>query len=70
MYGLKRNGLYYTPIGAYTGVPPEIDHIMPFGCKYYAWINCKSLPKTGQTDKLMYPGRVSVFIEYLNETIK
>ncbi len=36
MCGPKRNGLCYTPIGAYTGKPPEVDHIMPFGYKCYA----------------------------------
>ncbi len=70
MCGPKRNGLRYTPISAYTGEPPEVDHIMPFGYKCYAWVNCKSLPKSGWTDKLMNPGRVGVFIGYSDKTTK
>jgi len=62
--------LYYIPIGAYIGELPEIDYIMPFGYKYYAWINRKSFLKTGRTNKLIYSGQVSVFIKYLNEITK
>jgi len=70
MCGPKRNGVRHTPIGAYTGEPPEVDHIMPFGCKCYTWVNRESLPKHGRTDKLMHPGRVGVFIGYSEETTK
>jgi hypothetical protein len=70
MCGPKRNGIRHTPIGAYTGEPPEVDHIMPFGCKCYTWVSRDSLPKHGRTDKLMQPGRVGVFMGYSDETTK
>ena len=70
MCGPKRNGIRHTPIGAYTGEPPEVDHIRPFGVKGYAWVNRESLPKSGRTDKLMVPGRVCVFMGYSEETTK
>jgi Reverse transcriptase (RNA-dependent DNA polymerase)/gag-polypeptide of LTR copia-type len=70
MCGPKKNGVRHTPIGAYTGEPPEVDHIRPFGVKCYSWVNRESLPKHGRTDKLMVPGRVCVFMGYSEETTK
>ena len=49
---------------------PDIDHLKPFGCKYYGYVDLKSLPANGRTDKLMIPGRLGVFIGYSEETIK
>jgi hypothetical protein len=49
---------------------PDIDHLKPFGYKYYRYVDPKSLPANGRTDKLMMPGRLGVFIGYFKETIK
>jgi hypothetical protein len=49
---------------------PDIDHLKPFGCKCYGYVDPKSLPANRRTDKLMMPGRLSVFIGYSEETIK
>ena len=49
---------------------PDIDHLKPFGYKYYRYINPKSLLANRRTDKLIMPGQLSVFIEYSKETTK
>ena len=49
---------------------PDIDHLKPFGYKYYKYVDLKSLPANKRIDKLMMLGRLSVFIRYFKETIK
>jgi len=49
---------------------PDIDHLKLFGYKCYGYVDLKSLPANGRTDKLMMPGRLGVFIGYSKETIK
>jgi hypothetical protein len=49
---------------------PNIDYLKPFGYKCYGYIDSKSLPANGHIDKLIMPGRLSVFIGYSKETIK
>jgi hypothetical protein len=49
---------------------PDINHLKPFGCKYYGYVDLKSLSANRRTDKLIMPGRLSVFIRYFKETIK
>ena len=49
---------------------PDIDHLKPFGYKYYRYIDLKSLPANRRIDKLMMSGRLGVFIRYSKETIK
>ena len=49
---------------------PDIDHLKPFGYKYYGYVDLKSLPVNKSTDKLIMPGRLGVFIRYSKETIK
>jgi hypothetical protein len=49
---------------------PDIDHLKPFGCKCYGYVDLKSLPANRRTDKLMMPGRLGVFMGYSEETIK
>ena len=49
---------------------PDIDHLKPFGCKYYRYIDPKSLPANRHIDKLIIPGQLSVFMGYFNETTK
>jgi hypothetical protein len=48
----------------------NIDHLKPFGCKCYRYVDPKSLPANRRTDKLMMSGRLGVFIRYSKETIK
>ena len=48
----------------------NIDHLKPFGYKYYGYVDLKSLPANKRTDKLMMPSRLGVFIRYSKETIK
>ena len=49
---------------------PDIDHLKPFGYKYYGYIDPKSLPANRRIDKLIIPGRLNIFIRYFKETIK
>ena len=48
----------------------DINHLKPFGYKYYKYINLKSLLVNKRIDKLIISGRLSVFIEYFKEIIK
>ena len=48
----------------------NIDHLKPFGYKYYGYINLKSLPVNRRIDKLIILGRLNVFIRYFKEIIK
>jgi hypothetical protein len=68
--GPKINRIRQTLIGAYIGEMPNIDHLKPFGYKCYRYIDPKSLPANRRTDKLIMPGRLSVFIGYSKETTK
>jgi hypothetical protein len=49
---------------------PNIDYLKPFNYKYYKYVDPKSLPANRRINKLIMPGRLSVFIEYSKETIK
>jgi len=49
---------------------PDIDHLKPFGYKYYGYVDLKSLPANKRTDKLIILSRLGVFIRYFKETIK
>jgi hypothetical protein len=49
---------------------PDIDHLKPFGYKYYGYVDLKSLPANRRIDKLMMLSRLGVFIRYFKETIK
>jgi hypothetical protein len=49
---------------------PDIDHLKPFGYKYYGYVDPKSLPANRRTNKLIMPGRLGVFIGYSKETTK
>ena len=49
---------------------PNIDHLKPFGYKYYGYVDPKSLPANRRIDKLIMPGRLGVFIGYSKETTK
>jgi len=64
------DGKLTTPEEAFTGTKPSIDHIRVWGCKCYSYVDPKSLPVDGRRDKFMDRGRVGVFVEYVDETIK
>jgi hypothetical protein len=49
---------------------PNINHLKPFGYKYYKYINPKSLPANRRINKLIILSRLNVFIRYFKETIK
>ena len=49
---------------------PDIDHLKPFGYKYYGYVDLKSLPANRRIDKLIMLGRLSVFIRYSKAIIK
>ena len=49
---------------------PDIDHLKPFGYKYYRYVNLKSLPANERIDKLIILSRLGVFIRYFKKTIK
>jgi hypothetical protein len=68
--GPEFDGQVVSPIEAYTGQQPSIDHIRVWGCKVYTYMNPKSLPIHGRHDKLMDRGRVGVFLGYMDGTTK
>ena len=48
----------------------NIDHLKPFGYKYYGYVDLKSLPANKRIDKLMMPSWLGVFIGYFKERFK
>ena len=48
----------------------NINHLKPFGYKYYGYVDLKSLLINKRIDKLMILSRLSVFIRYFKKTIK
>ena len=48
----------------------DINHLKPFGYKYYKYIDLKSLLINRRINKLIILGRLNVFIRYFKETIK
>jgi hypothetical protein len=60
-----------SPEQAYSGEKEvDVNHIRVFGSKCYSYVDPKSLPKSGRTDKLMPRGRVGVFMGYSDKTTK
>jgi hypothetical protein len=68
--GPEIDGKVVSPVEAYTGQKPSVDHIRVWGCKVYTYLNPKSLPVHGRHDKLMDRGRVGVFLGYVDGTTK
>ena len=62
------NGSPTTPMEAFTGVKPSIDHIRVWGCKCYSYIDPKSFPAESRKDKFMDRGRECVFLGYVDDT--
>ena len=59
-----------TPMEAFEGVKPSIDHIRTWGCVCYSPVDPKSLPIGTRKDKFMDRGRRCVFMGYVEETEK
>ena len=53
-----------SPIQAFTGIKPSIDHLRVWGCKCYSSVDTKSLLEGSRTDKLVNRGRSNVFMSY------
>lgn len=68
--GLVIDGKKTSPIGAFTGHPPSIDHIRRWGSKCYYYVDRKTVPARERHDKLINPGRVGVFMGYSDKTNK
>lgn len=47
-----------------------IDHVRVWDCKYYSYIDVKSLSTENKRDKFMNREKVRVFMSYVNETAK
>ncbi|KAI0992563.1 hypothetical protein K3495_g15622, partial [Podosphaera aphanis] len=59
-----------SPMEAYNGKFPSIDHIRKWGSKCYFYLDRKAIPKGQRTDKLVNPGRVGVFMGYSSNTTR
>ena len=57
-----------SPMEAFTGVQPSIDHLRVWGCKCYSPVDRRSLPKGSRTDKLIDTGRPCIFLGYDENT--
>ena len=64
------NGERTTPIEAFEGVKPSIDHMRTWACVCYSPVDPKSLPVGTRKDKIMDRGRRCVFLGYVEETDK
>ncbi|KAI0999418.1 hypothetical protein K3495_g8777 [Podosphaera aphanis] len=62
------NGKRISPLEAFTGKIPEIDHIRRWGSKCYYFVDRKSIPAKERKDKLINPARVGVFMGYSETT--
>ena len=70
--GLQSETYIFSPEEAFTGRKRQITtrHVRVFGCKYYSYIDPKSLPAGRRKDKLVLQGRIYIFIGYIDETTK
>jgi hypothetical protein len=64
------DGQKTSPIRAFTGETPGIDHIRKWGSKCYYFVDRKTIPAGERHDKLVNPGRVGVFMGYSDKTTK
>jgi hypothetical protein len=59
-----------SPEQVFSGKRPNVDHVRVWGSKCYTYLNPKTLPSKGRSDKLMHRGRAGVFMGYLETTDK
>ena len=57
-----------SPIQAFTGIKPSVDHLRVWGCKCYSHVDTRSLPSGSRTDKFVNTGRPCVFMGYDENT--
>lgn len=57
-----------SPEQVFSGKRPYVDHVRVWGSKCYTYLNPKTLPAKGRSDKLMHRGRVGVFMGYSETT--
>ena len=62
------NGEPTSPMQAFTGIKPSIEHLRVWGCKCYSPVDTRSLPEGSRTDKLVNRGRPGVFMGYDENT--
>ena len=58
------DGKVQTPYQAFYGEVPSIDHMRVWGCICYSYVDPKSLPASGRTDKFMPRARQGIFMGY------
>jgi hypothetical protein len=70
--GLQSKTYIFFPEEAFTGRKGQITarHVRVFGCKYYSYIDPKSLPADRRKDKLVLQEYIYIFIGYIDETTK
>ena len=59
-----------SPIKAFTGETPSIDHIQKWGSKCFYYVDKKTLLAHEGHNKLVNPARVGVFVGYSENTTK
>ena len=59
-----------SPEQVFLGKRPYVDHVRVWGSKCYTYLNPKTLPAKGRSDKLMHRGRAGVFMGYSETTDK
>lgn len=59
-----------SPEQVFLGKRPNVDHVRVWGSKCYTYLNPKTLPAKGRSDKLMHRGRAGVFMGYSETTDK
>ena len=64
------DGNTVSPIEAYTGETPSVDHLRIWGSKCYSHIIPKTIPAGQRRDKLVDTGRVGVFMGFSDHTAK
>ena len=58
------------PLKAFIGKTPSIDYIRKWGSKCFYYVDKKIIPASKRHDKLVNPGRVGVFMGYLENITK
>ena len=59
-----------TSIQAFTGVKPSINHLWVWGCKYYSYVDLRSVLSADKAEKLTDQRRPCVFMRYSEDTDK
>ena len=57
-----------SPIEAFTGNKPSIDHFRVWGCRCYSYMNPRSVPSADKSGKFTDRARPCVFLGYSEGT--